>query len=61
MLKARRHDGILLHTAVPLKKDDFNTPYGILFSEKENDGFDRYSKPSFSIWISCYAYGLLPL
>lgn len=42
MLKARRHDGILLHTAVPLKKDDFNTPYGILFSEKENDGFDRF-------------------
>jgi len=44
MSKEKRHGGILLHTAVSLIRDDFNTTYEILFFGKDNDGFDRYFK-----------------
>jgi len=44
MSKVRRHGGILLYTAMSLKKDNFNTPYENLFFRKDNNGFDRYFK-----------------
>jgi hypothetical protein len=44
MSNRSEHGGILLNTAVFLKKGDFNTPSVILFFEKKNGGFDFYFK-----------------
>ena len=44
MSNRSKHGGILLYTAMSLKKGEFNTPTMFYFLKKENGGFDCYFK-----------------